>query len=78
MLLSLERLWKSIEPHEEFWQGKKPTGIAAALIYKAAAAAGSSRTQSEVCNVANVSEVTLRGLLRTIDELFGLLGIEIE
>lgn len=78
VLLALERLWASIEPHEEFWQGKKPTGIAAALIYKAATISGSSRTQSEVCNVANVSEVTLRGLLRNIDELFGLLGIEIE
>ncbi len=78
VLITLERLWNSIEPHEEFWQGKKPTGIAAALIYKAAAASGNSRTQSEVCHVANVSEVTLRGLLRTIDELFGLLGIEVE
>ena len=74
----LDRLWAQMCPHEEYWQGQKPTGIAAALIYKAAAVSGSSRTQSEVCNVANVSEVTLRGLLRTIDELFGLLGVEIE
>ena len=44
-------------------------GIAAALIYKAASDAGTPRTQSEVCAVANVSEVTLRGLLRIIDGL---------
>ena len=43
-------------------------GVAAALIYKAAASAGTPRTQSEVCAVANVSEVT-RGLLRLIDGL---------
>jgi transcription initiation factor TFIIIB Brf1 subunit/transcription initiation factor TFIIB len=44
-------------------------GVAAALIYKASSTAGSPRTQSEVCSVANVSEVTLRGLLRLIDGL---------
>jgi len=44
-------------------------GVAAALIYKAASDAGTPRTQSEVCAVANVSEVTLRGLLRIIDGL---------
>ena len=55
--------------HDDVWQGKKPMGVAAALIYKAANAAGTPRTQSEVCAVANVSEVTLRGLLRLIDGL---------
>ena len=33
-------------------------GVAAALIYKAASESGTSRTQSDICKVANVSEVT--------------------
>ena len=65
----LDELWNTIKPHDDVWQGKKPMGVAAALIYKAATAAGTPRTQSEVCAVANVSEVTLRGLLRLIDGL---------
>lgn len=65
----LEELWATIQPHEEVWQGKKPMGVAAALIYKTSNQIGSPRTQSEVCTVANVSEVTLRGLLRLIDGL---------
>jgi transcription initiation factor TFIIB len=65
----LEELWQTIRPHEEVWQGKKPMGVAAALLYKASNAMGNPRTQSEVCSVANVSEVTLRGLLRLIDDL---------
>jgi len=43
--------------------------VAAALIYKSSNEAGTPRTQSEVCAVANVSEVTLRGLLRLFDDL---------
>tara|TARA_X000001036_G_scaffold269191_1_gene249898 strand:+ start:6779 stop:7792 length:1014 start_codon:yes stop_codon:yes gene_type:complete len=65
----LEELWATIQPHEDVWQGKKPMGVAAALIYKSSNHVGSPRTQSEVCTVANVSEVTLRGLLRLIDGL---------
>ena len=49
-------------------------GVAAALIYKAASESGNSRTQSDVCKVANVSEVTLRGLLRIFDGLLAQLG----
>ena len=65
----LDELWSTIQPHDDVWQGKKPMGVAAALIYKASNEAGTPRTQSEVCAVANVSEVTLRGLLRVIDGL---------
>ena len=65
----LDELWSTIQPHDDVWQGKKPMGVAAALIYKTANNVGTPRTQSEVCAVANVSEVTLRGLLRTIDDL---------
>jgi transcription initiation factor TFIIB len=65
----LDELWSTIKPHDDVWQGKKPMGVAAALIYKASNETGSPRTQSEVCAVANVSEVTLRGLLRLFDDL---------
>jgi transcription initiation factor TFIIB len=65
----LDALWSSIKPHDDVWQGKKPMGVAAALIYKASNETDSPRTQSEVCAVANVSEVTLRGLLRLFDDL---------
>ena len=70
----IEHLWSVIKPHEELWQGKKPMGVAAALIYKVSNETSSPRTQSEVCKVANVSEVTLRGLLRLIEGLLGQLG----
>ena len=49
-------------------------GVAAALIYKVSNETSSPRTQSEVCKVANVSEVTLRGLLRLVEGLLGQLG----
>ena len=57
------------------WQGKKPMGVAAALIYKAAAESGHKRTQAEICAVAKVSEVTLRQLNRIIAGLFKSLGV---
>ena len=72
--IQVGHLWNAIQPHEDIWQGKKPMGVAAALIYKASSESGSPRTQSEVCGVANVSEVTLRGLLRLIDGLLSQLG----
>lgn len=70
----VNHLWSKIQPHEDIWQGKKPMGVAAALIYKAASESGTSRTQSDICKVANVSEVTLRGLLRIFDGLLSQLG----
>ena len=70
----VNHLWSKIQPHEDIWQGKKPMGVAAALIYKAASESGTSRTQSDICKVANVSEVTLRGLLRLFDGLLAQLG----
>jgi len=56
------------------WQGKKPAGVAGVMLYKAAQNRGHPRTQSEVCSVAGVSEVTLRGLLRILDGLLAQLG----
>ena len=50
------------------WQGKKPSGIAGVLLYRAAADCGSNRTQNEVCSVCGVSEVTLRGLLKVLNQ----------
>ena len=74
MRTQVQHLWTLIKPHEDVWQGKKPMGVAAALIYKAANESGSPRTQSDICSIANVSEVTLRGLLRLIEGLLSKLG----
>ena len=46
------------------WQGKKPSGIAGVVIYYASQNSTSPRTESEVCSVSGMSEVTLRGLLK--------------
>ena len=70
----INHLWSKISPHEDIWQGKKPMGVAAALIYKVASESGTSRTQAEVCAVANISEVTLRGLLKIFEGLLTKLG----
>jgi transcription initiation factor TFIIB len=60
-------IWDSTK-HDLAWQGKKPSGIAGVLLYRASADVGSNRTQSEVCKVCGVSEVTLRGLLKILNE----------
>ena len=60
----------SIEEYVDVWQGKKPMGVAAAIIYKAASEAGHKRTQAEICRIANVSEVTRRGLNKDLANLF--------
>ena len=49
-------------------------GVAAALIYKAASESGHKRTQAEICEIASVSEVTLRGLNRLIEGIFESVG----
>jgi len=72
--LQVDHLWNRIKPHPEIWQGKKPMGVAAALIYKAANESSSTRTQAEICEIAKVSEVTLRGLIRMIDGMLKQLG----
>jgi transcription initiation factor TFIIB len=48
------------------WQGKKPSGVAGVVLYYASQNSTSSRTQSEVCAVSGISEVTLRGLLKIL------------
>jgi|TARA_B110000263_G_scaffold177372_1_gene155094 transcription initiation factor TFIIB len=59
-------LWASVNEDLE-WQGKKPSGIAGVIMYKASQNSTSSRTQKEVCQVSGISEVTLRGLLKILD-----------
>ena len=70
----VDAIWKSIEEYVDVWQGKKPMGVAAAIIYKAASESGHKRTQAEICKVANVSEVTLRGLNKDLANLFETLS----
>ena len=53
------------------WQGKKPSGIAGVILYYASQNSTSPRTQSEVCAVSGISEVTLRGLLRILKQMIG-------
>ena len=51
------------------WQGKKPSGIAGVVLYYASQNSASPRTQSEVCKVSGISEVTLRGLLKILNQM---------
>jgi len=51
------------------WQGKKPSGIAGVMLYYASQNSTSPRTQSEVCAVSGISEVTLRGLLKILNQM---------
>jgi len=66
-------LWDKIGQMEE-WQGKRPSGVAGAILYKAAQMRGQPRTQADVCEVSGVSEVTLRGLLRILEAMLKALG----
>ena len=54
------------------WQGKKPSGIAGVILYYASQNSTSPRTQSEVCAVSGISEVTLRGLLKVLKRMVGI------
>jgi len=51
------------------WQGKKPSGVAGVVLYYASQNSTSPRTQSEVCAVSGISEVTLRGLLKILNQM---------
>ncbi|MCS5537082.1 MAG: hypothetical protein NZ770_03155 [Candidatus Poseidoniaceae archaeon] len=66
-------LWDKVGQMGE-WQGKRPSGVAGAILYKAAQMRGQPRTQADVCEVAGVSEVTLRGLLRILEAMLKALG----
>tara|TARA_X000001036_G_scaffold92880_1_gene85363 strand:- start:72 stop:617 length:546 start_codon:yes stop_codon:yes gene_type:complete len=51
------------------WQGKKPSGIAGVILYYVSQKSTSTRTQNEVCKVSGISEVTLRGLLKILNQM---------
>ena len=51
------------------WQGKKPSGIAGVILYWSSHNSASPRTQSDVCKVSGISEVTLRGLLKILNRM---------
>ncbi len=62
-------IWNQVKD-DLAWQGKKPSGIAGVILYFASQRSSSTRTQSEVCNVSGISEVTLRGLLKILNQMF--------
>ena len=61
-------IWDQVK-EDLSWQGKKPSGIAGVVIYFASQNSTSPRTQSEVCSVSGISEVTLRGLLKILNRM---------
>ena len=61
-------LWNRIR-EDLSWQGKKPSGIAGVILYYVSQNSSSPRTQSEVCSVSGISEVTLRGLLKILNSM---------
>ena len=61
-------IWDRIKDNLS-WQGKKPSGIAGVILYFASQRSDSTRTQSEVCKVSGISEVTLRGLLKILNQM---------
>ncbi|WP_336036765.1 transcription initiation factor IIB [Halobacterium yunchengense] len=58
------------------YSGKSPVGLAAAAVYAASLLANERVTQSEVSDVANVSEVTIRNRYHEILEAGGEAGVE--
>jgi len=77
VLEEVNYIWSKIK-HLDYWQGKKPSGVAGALMYYAAKIRGSPRTQSEICQVSDISEVTLRGLLKILKLALNQVGEAIE
>lgn len=56
----------------EITSGKGPTGVAAAAIYIACVLVGERRTQREVAETVNITEVTVRNRFREIAERLGI------
>jgi len=61
-------IWSKVKD-DLAWQGKKPSGIAGLILYYSSQKSDSHRTQSEVCAVSGISEVTLRGLLKILNQM---------
>ena len=55
--------------------GKSPSGIVAAALYIAGQETGQARTQREIAEVTNVTEVTIRNRYK---QLANNLGIKLE
>ena len=68
VLGEIRELWSRVKD-DLSWQGKKPSGIAGVIIYKASQNSSSPRTQNDVCKVSGISEVTLRGLLKILNQM---------
>jgi transcription initiation factor TFIIB len=56
----------------ELTHGKSPSGVAAAAIYIAGQLTGQIRTQREVANVTNVTEVTIRNRYKQLTKALGI------
>ncbi|MHA1150654.1 MAG: hypothetical protein ACTSR8_20730 [Promethearchaeota archaeon] len=52
------------------FSGKDPKGIAAASIYLSSKNTNEFRTQKEICQVAHISEITLRMRLKEIKSCY--------
>ena len=59
----------------ELDSGRGPVGIAASLIYMASIVSGQNRTQREIADVTNVTEVTIRNRYK---ELCAALNVELD
>ena len=68
VLGEIRELWSKVKD-DLSWQGKKPSGIAGVIIYRASQNSSSPRTQNDVCKVSGISEVTLRGLLKILNQM---------
>jgi len=68
VLGEIRELWSKVKD-DLSWQGKKPSGIAGVIIYKASQNSSSPRTQNDVCKASGISEVTLRGLLKILNQM---------
>jgi transcription initiation factor TFIIB len=69
LVLGIARdVWSKVRDNMA-WQGKKPSGIAGLILYYSSQKSESPRTQSEVCAVSGISEVTLRGLLKILNQM---------
>ena len=69
------RTWMEEIKRLELDSGRGPVGIAAALIYMASIVTGQNRTQREIADITNVTEVTIRNRYK---ELALALNVELD
>jgi transcription initiation factor TFIIB len=73
-VITLCNQWMKEIRRLELNSGRNPVGIAASLIYMASIVTGQSRTQREIADITNVTEVTIRNRYK---ELSKALNVEI-